>query len=214
MAIAAKICGLNDAQGIEAALRFGARMVGFNGFPRSPRYVAPDQLSALAGRVPDHVERVGVMVDPDDATLETWIRAGRLSIVQLHGHETVGRVEAIRDRFGIPVMKVIRVAEATDLDTVAAYEPVADWLMFDAKPPREATRPGGNAVAFDWQLLSGRPWRRPWLLAGGLDVGNIKEAVALTGARFVDVSSGVESKPGVKDPAMIRTFLETVRDIV
>ncbi|MDA1072161.1 MAG: phosphoribosylanthranilate isomerase, partial [Proteobacteria bacterium] len=160
------------------------------------------------------VERVGVMVDPDDATLETWVRAGRLSIVQLHGNEPVARVEAVRERFGVKVMKVIRIAEAADLDGVAAYEPVADWLMFDAKPPREATRPGGNAVAFDWRLLAGRTWQRPWLLAGGLDVGNVKEAATLTGARFVDVSSGVESRPGVKDPALIRAFLETVRDLI
>ena len=214
MAIAAKICGLNDATGLDAALRHGARMIGFNGFPASPRYVVPEQLAGLAQRVPDHVERVGVMVDPDDATLETWVRAGRLSLVQLHGNESVARVEAIHERFGVKVMKVIRIAEAPDLDGVAAYEPVADWLMFDAKPPREATRPGGNAVAFDWRLLAGRTWQRPWLLAGGLDVGNVKEAVDLAGARFVDVSSGVESKPGVKDPALIRAFLETVRDLV
>lgn len=214
MAVAAKICGLNDVEGLDVALRHGARLVGFNGFPGSPRYVVPDQLAALAGRVPDHVERVGVMVDPDDATLETWIRAGRLSIVQFHGQESAARLEAVRERFGVQVMKVIRVAEAADLDGVAPFEPVADWLMFDAKPPREATRPGGNAVAFDWQILSGRTLRRPWLLAGGLDAGNVKEAVTLTGARFVDVSSGVESKPGLKDPALIRQFLETVRDLV
>ena len=214
MAVGAKICGLNDAPGLDAALRHGARMIGFNAFPKSPRYVVPDQLGALAARVPHHVERVGVMVDPDDATLETWVRAGRLSIVQFHGHEPPERLQAVRERFGIAVMKVIRVAEAADLDGVAAYEPVADWLMFDAKPPREATRPGGNAVAFDWKLLSGRSWRRPWLLAGGLDAGNVKEAVTLSGARLVDVSSGVESAPGVKDPVLIRSFLEVVRDLV
>lgn len=214
MAVAAKICGLNDGAGLDAALRHGARMVGFNAFPKSPRYVVPDQLAALAGRVPDGVERVGVMVDPDDAILETWIRAGRLSMIQLHGHEPVARVEAVRDRFGIKVMKVIRVAEASDLEGVAAYEPVADWLMFDAKPPREATRPGGNATAFDWRLLAGRTLRRPWLLSGGLDVDNVKDAVTLTGARFVDVASGVEDSPGVKSPDKIRRFLETVRDLV
>lgn len=214
MAVAAKICGLNDIEGLDAALRHGTRMVGFNGFPKSPRYVTPDRLAALAARVPDHVERVGVFVDPDDATLATWIPAGRLSIVQFHGHEPPARLQAVRERFGVQVMKVIRVAEAADLDGVAPYEPVAEWLMFDAKPPREATRPGGNAVAFDWRLLSGRSYRRPWLLAGGLDAGNVKEAVSLSGARFVDVSSGVESKPGLKDPALIRAFLETVRDLV
>jgi phosphoribosylanthranilate isomerase len=214
MAVGAKICGLNDAAGLDAALRHGARMIGFNAFPPSPRYVVPDQLAALAARVPGHVERVGVMVDPDDATLETWVRAGRLSIVQFHGHEPPERLQAVRERFGVAAMKVIRVAEAADLDGVAAYEQVADWLMFDAKPPREATRPGGNAVAFDWQLLAGRSLRRPWLLAGGLDATNVKEAVALSGARLVDVSSGVESAPGVKDPALIRAFLETVRDLV
>jgi len=214
MAVDAKICGLNDPAGLDAALRHGARMTGFIVFPRSPRHVVPDRLAELAARIPDHVERVGVMVDPDDATLETYIRAGRLSMVQLHGHEPVERVDAIRGRFGVRVMKVIRVAEAADLDGVAAFEPVSDYILFDAKPPREATRPGGNAVAFDWQLLAGRAWRRPWLLSGGLDADNVREAVSLTGARSVDVSSGVEDAPGTKNPDKIRRFLEAVRDLV
>jgi len=214
MAIQAKICGLNDPDAVDAAVRFGARMVGFVWFPRSPRHVAPDQAAALAARVPDDIERVGVMVDPDDAALETFVRAARLSMVQFHGHESPARLVEVAERFGVRTMKVIRVAEAADLDAAAPYEPVADYLMFDAKPPREATRPGGNAVAFDWQLLSGRTWRRPWLLSGGLDASNVKEAAATTGARIVDVSSGIEDRPGVKNPRKIREFLEIVRDLV
>ena len=148
MAIAAQICGLSDSAGLDAALRHGARMVGFVSFPKSPRHVVAEQARGLVARVPDDVDRVGVMVDPDDGALEAFIPAARLSIVQLHGHETPARVAAIRERHGVKVMKVIRVAEAADLDAVADYEPVADYLMFDAKPPREATRPGGNAVAY------------------------------------------------------------------
>ena len=214
MAIQAKICGLNDADAVDAAVRFRARMVGFVWFPKSPRHVVPDQAAALAARVPDDIERVGVMVDPDDAELETFVRAARLSMVQFHGHESPARLAEVAERFGVRTMKVIRVAEAVDLDAAAPYEPVADYLMFDAKPPREATRPGGNAVAFDWQLLSGRTWRRPWLLSGGLDASNVKEAAATTGARIVDVSSGIEDRPGVKNPQKIREFLEIVRDLV
>jgi phosphoribosylanthranilate isomerase len=214
MAVAAKICGLNDRASLDAAVRHGARYVGFIAFPKSPRHVAPDEAAALAAHVPETVERVGVLVDPDDAMLEAYIRAARLSIVQLHGHETPARIDAIRERFGVRAMKVIRVAGPEDLGAVSEYEPVADLLMFDAKPPREATRPGGNAVAFDWKVLAGRTWRRPWMLSGGLDAGNVKQAVEITGARIVDTSSGVEDAPGVKNPEKIRDFLRIARDLV
>jgi len=208
VAIDVKICGVNDRAGLDASLRHGARMIGFNFFPKSPRFVTTGQVAALSQVVPDDVERFGVTVDADDAMLEQVIAAARLSVVQLHGHEGPDRAAAIRERFGVKVMKVIRVSEAPDLDAVAAFEPVADLIMFDAKPPKGATRPGGNAVAFDWRLLSGRRWRRPWLLSGGLDPDNLRQAVEISGARAADVASGVESAPGVKDPERIKAFLQ------
>jgi phosphoribosylanthranilate isomerase len=134
-------------------------------------------------------------------------------MIQLHGMEEPKRVADVKARFGLDVMKVIRVAGPEDLEPVAGFEPVADWLMFDTKPPKGATRPGGNAVAFDWRVLTGRTWKRPWMLSGGLDAGNVAQAVALTGARCVDVSSGVESAPGVKDPKKIAAFLDALRGL-
>lgn len=210
MAVEAKICGLRSPEAVAAALNHGARMVGFVFFPASPRHVSLDRAAALSRSVGDDVERVGVTVDADDDLLRRAIAAARLSVVQLHGRETPRRVADVRERFGVRTMKVARVSRAEDLDAAAVFEPVADLLMFDAKPPRGATRPGGNAAAFDWRLLAGRTWRRPWLLSGGLDVDNVGRAVELTGARTVDVSSGVESAPGVKDPALVGAFLERV----
>ncbi|MBT6511878.1 MAG: phosphoribosylanthranilate isomerase [Rhodospirillaceae bacterium] len=213
MALECKICGLSDVAGIDAAMRYGARMVGFNFFPKSPRYVSFDQAAALSPRVSPDVERVGVMVDPDDEMLRQAIAAGRLSIVQLHGKEDPGRVAQVKEQFAIKVMKVIRVSEATDLDEADAYVPVADLLMFDAKPPKGATRPGGNAVAFDWRILAGRTWKRPWLLSGGLDVANVARAVEISGTRMVDAASGIETAPGKKDPALIKAFLEELASL-
>ena len=210
MAVEAKICGLRSPEAVAAALNHGARMVGFVFFPGSPRHVSLDRAAALSRSVGADVERVGVTVDADDDLLRRAIAAARLSVVQLHGRETPRRVADVRERFGVRTMKVARVSRAEDLDAAAVFEPVADLLMFDAKPPRGATRPGGNAAAFDWRLLAGRTWRRPWLLSGGLDVDNVGRAVELTGARAVDVSSGVESAPGVKDPALVGAFLERV----
>ncbi len=211
MAVEAKICGLSGTDTIDAAVRHGARFVGFNFFPKSPRYVTFDAVRALGTRVPDHVGKVGVFVDPDDQLLDQAIGAAGLTMVQLHGTEDPKRVADVRERFGVDVMKVIRVAGPDDLASVSDYEPVADWLMFDTKPPKGATRPGGNAVAFDWRVLAGRTWRRPWMLAGGLDASNVVEAVSLTGAPCVDVSSGVETAPGVKDPGKIKDFMETLK---
>lgn len=208
MALAVKICGLGDAPGLEAAIRHGARYVGFVFFAASPRHLSFERVRALAARVPGDVERVGVVVDGDDDLLARVVAAADPDILQLHGGEAPGRAATIRARFGVKVMKVIRVASAADLDGAAAFEEAADMLMFDARPPPGASRPGGNATAFDWRLLTGRRWRRPWLLSGGLDAGNLAQAVAASGARAVDVSSGVERAPGRKDPARIRAFLE------
>jgi phosphoribosylanthranilate isomerase len=210
MALDAKICGIGSPEAMDASLRHGARFVGLNFFPNSPRYVTFDAARALGARVPEGVGKVGVFVDPDDQTLHQAIESAGLAMVQLHGSEDPQRVADIRGRFAIETMKVIRVAGPDDLDAVADFEPVADWLMFDTKPPKGATRPGGNAVAFDWRVLVGRTWKRPWMLSGGLDAENVVKAATLTGARCVDVSSGVESAPGVKDPAMIKVFLKAL----
>lgn len=210
MKVESKICGLSTHEGLDAALRYGATMVGFNFFANSPRFVTWDQAASLSARVSPSVERFGVMVDPDDDFLGQAISAGNLSVVQLHGSEDAQRVANVRDRFGVKVMKVIRISEPSDLEQVSAFEPVADLLMFDAKPPKGATRPGGNAVAFDWRILAGKSWKRPWLLSGGLDAKNVRQAVEMTGARFVDVASGVENEAGAKDPSLIREFLEEV----
>lgn len=208
--VEAKICGLSTAETVDAAVRFGARWVGFVTYPRSPRHIADDDvLKALGARVPGSVGRVGLFVDPDDALLDQRLATGVLDMLQLHGAETPQRVAAIKARTGKPVMKVIKVTEAADVERgIAAYSAVADRLMFDAA---EGTLPGGNARAFDWTILSGRTVPLPWLLAGGLTPGNVAEAARVTGARAVDLSSGVESSRGVKSIDLIRAFLDRVK---
>ena len=208
--VEAKICGLSTAETVDAAVEFGARWVGFVTYPRSPRHVASnDVLRALGARVPKSVGRVGLFVDPDDALLDARLETGAIDMLQLHGAETAERVAAIKLRTGKPVMKVIKVAEARDVARgIATYAGVADRLMFDTA---EGTLPGGNARAFDWTILSGRIVPLPWLLAGGLTPDNVAEAVRVTGARAVDVSSGVESSRGVKSIDLIRAFLDRVK---
>ena len=210
MTIEAKICGLSTPETIDAAVRFGARWVGFVTYPRSPRHIASDELlAALGGRVPEGVGRVGLFVDADDPLLDRRLAAGVLDMLQLHGAETPERVAAIKARTGKPVMKVIKVAEAGDVERgIAAYSAVADRLMFESA---EGTLPGGNARTFDWSILSGRTVPLPWTLAGGLTPHNVAEAVRVTGAPAVDVSSGVESERGVKSIDLIRAFLDRVK---
>jgi phosphoribosylanthranilate isomerase len=202
-----KICGLRTPETIDAAVNAGAAYVGFNFFARSPRSVTPDQARALAIPVPPGVAKVSLTVDADDDLLDAITAAVPLDMLQLHGHESPERVAEVRARYGLPVMKVVGLSEAADLAEVARHETVADQILVDAKPPKGAVLPGGNGVAFDWQLLAGRRWARPWMLAGGLTAWNVSEAIRLTGARQVDVSSGVESAPGVKDEALIRDFI-------
>lgn len=210
MSVEAKICGLSTAETVDAAVAGGARFVGFVTYPRSPRHVASkDVLKALGARVPKSVIRTGLFVDPDDALLDERLATGAIDLLQLHGSETPERLAAIKAGTGKPVMKVIKVTQASDVERgIAAYASVADRLMFDTA---EGTLPGGNAKAFDWTILSGRTVPLPWLLAGGLTSANVAEAVRVTGACAVDVSSGVESSRGVKSVELIRAFLDRVK---
>ena len=208
----AKICGLSTPEAVQAAVEGGAGYVGFVFFPPSPRDVAPARAAELAAPArAAGVMVVAVTVDASDDQLDAISAALAPDLIQLHGHETPERVAAVKARTGVRAIRALRVGDAADLDAAAAFEPVADQLMFDARPPRDAILPGGNGAAFDWAILQGRRFTRPWFLAGGLDAGNVAEAVAGSGAAQVDVSSGVESAPGVKDPASIRAFLEAVR---
>ncbi len=215
MTVEAKICGINAPEALDAAVRGGARYVGLNFYPPSPRSVTAEEAAALAARAPEGVTCVGLFVDPDDETLATTLARVPLDLLQLHGGEAPRRVAEIRARFGRPVMKAIKVAQEADLEEVAAYAGVVDRLLFDAKAPKtmKGALPGGNAFAFDWQLIAGRVWSRPWMLSGGLDADNLAEAVGVTGAGAVDVSSGVEDRPGRKSLDKIAAFLGVARGL-
>lgn len=206
-----KICGMTDEEMVDVAIEAGADFLGVVFFEKSPRHVSIDRAAEVLEFVPEEVLRVGLFVDPDDRFLDQAMNNLRLDLFQLHGKETPERVEAIRLEYGMPVIKALGVSSAADLDAAAAYAEVADWLLFDAKPPVDADRPGGNAAAFDWSLLKGRKFACPWILAGGLTPENVAEAIKLSGAKAVDVSSGVESAPGVKDAAKIEAFIKAVR---
>ena len=210
MSVQAKICGISDPAAMRAAVEGGAAYVGLVFYPPSPRNVSPKQACALAGLARSPVRKVGLFVDPDDSTLAATTMQVALDLLQLHGRETPERVAAIRAGFGLPVMKAIKVGSAEDVEAARAYEEVCDLLLFDAKAPGAAL-PGGTGQSFDWTLLAGRSWRKPWMLSGGLDAANVAEAARVAGAAIVDVSSGVESAPGRKDPAAIRAFLDAVR---
>ncbi|MEM1131176.1 MAG: phosphoribosylanthranilate isomerase [Pseudomonadota bacterium] len=209
--IRVKICGLTAADDVAAAVDAGAGYVGFVLFPKSPRNVSVARARDLALAVSPGVAKVGLLVDPDDAFLDEVLAAVPFDILQLHGRETPQRVAEVRSRIGLPVMKAVGVAETEDLDALARYEEVADMLLVDAKPPRDADRPGGHGLPFDWRILANRQWARPWMLAGGLTPDNVATAISLTGARQVDVSSGVEHAPGKKDAAKIAAFCAAAR---
>jgi len=215
MSVAVKICGLNSAEAVEAAVAGGARFVGFVFYPPSPRSLTPEQAAALALGVASGITRVGVFVDPDDAALAEVLAKVPLDLLQFHGGETPERLDAIKRRFRRKVMKAIKVESALDLQGASRYFGVVDWLMFDAKPPRDrrGALPGGNALAFDWELLRRKTWPLPWMLSGGLDVGNLAEAARISRAETLDVSSGVERRPGEKDPAKIRAFLARAKEL-
>ncbi len=207
MSVAVKICGITSTEAVAAAVAGGARFVGFVFYPPSPRDVNPELVAKLVQAVPPGIPRVGVFVDPDDELLARVLAKAPLDMLQLHGEETPARVAEIKSRFGKTVMKALKIAAASDVAAATGYAGIADWLMFDARPPKEATRPGGNALAFDWELLKARRWTRPWMLSGGLKSSNLGEAARISGATVLDVSSGVESAPGIKDIAKIRAFL-------
>ena len=197
---------------MQAAVEAGAQSVGFVFYPPSPRALTPEDAAGLRRLLPPSVRAVGLFVDDTDDTIAAVLRRVTLDMLQLHGAETPRRVAHLRGRFGVPVMKAIRIAGADDLLVLPAYEAVADWILFDAKPPPQTTSlPGGTGIAFDWQLLKGIKHGRPWMLSGGLDAGNLAEAVRLTGAMALDVSSGVEDSPGVKSVTRIREFLAAAK---
>ncbi|MDQ2089485.1 phosphoribosylanthranilate isomerase [Marimonas arenosa] len=211
MEIKVKICGLTRPEDVTAVAKAGAAYCGFVFFPKSPRNLDLATAKSLALAVPAGLAKVALVVNADDARLEQITAAVPLDMLQLHGTESFDRVAEIRARYGLPVMKAVGVADESDLPALEEYGRVADQILVDAKPPKGADRPGGNAIAFDWRLIAGRRWPVPWMLAGGLTPENVTEAIRLTGARQVDVSSGVESAPGVKDPARIRAFVEAAR---
>jgi phosphoribosylanthranilate isomerase len=214
MTVVAKICGLSSEAAVEAAVAGGAAYVGFVFYPPSPRSVSAARAGELSKAVPASVQRVGMFVDADDAAIAAALGAASLDILQFHGSESPERVAEAKHRFGRKVMKAIAVAGPEDAAAAARYEDVADLLLFDAKPPRRPDAlPGGNGLVFDWQLIAGRGWRLPWMLSGGLTAELLPEAVRISGATAVDVSSGVERRPGDKDIDKIRAFLEVARGL-
>ena len=207
--IRVKICGLKTAGDVAAVAAAGAAYAGFVFFPKSPRHLEIPQAADLAAGAPIGLCKVALTVNASDAELDAITAAVPLDMLQLHGSESPERVAEVKSRYGLPVMKAIGVADAADLPQIDAYSAVADQLLIDAKPPKDADLPGGNGLAFDWRLLAGRKyWQRPWMLAGGLTAENVGEAVRLTGARQVDISSGVEREKGVKDAGLIKAFVK------
>lgn len=211
MALLVKICGLSTPEALDASLEAGADMVGFVFFPPSPRHIGPQLARSLAARVKGKAAKVALAVNATNELLAIVVEALKPDILQLHGKETPERVAVIRSRFGIPVMKALPIAERSDLSPIRQYAAVADRLLFDARAPETATRPGGLGQTFDWTLLKGLGLKIPYMLSGGLDAGNVTEALRVTRAPGVDVSSGVESAPGIKDVNKIRAFIRAAR---
>jgi phosphoribosylanthranilate isomerase len=211
MSLLVKICGLSTPETLDAALEAGADMVGFVFFPPSPRHLGLELARALGKQANGRAIKVALTVDADDATLDNIVETLRPHILQLHGHETVARLRDIRQKFGLEVMKAIAVESAADLASLPGYAAVSDRILFDARPPKGATRPGGLGAVFDWQVLKNLELKLPFMVSGGLNPDNVAEAIDVTQAGGVDVSSGVERAPGVKDPEMIRQFIRAAR---
>lgn len=208
-----KICGIRKPDHLDLCHKHGARYAGFVFFEKSPRFIDPELARILSRSAPTGLKLVGLFVNPDDTFLERVLSAVPLDMVQLHGSEPPVRVQDIRSRTLLPVMKALPVATGNDLLAVPAYEAVADWLLFDAKAPATSSLPGGNGVSFDWSLLKGRRFHKPWMLSGGLHSGNVGDALSMLTPQAFDVSSGVESAPGEKDPLKIAEFLQTVHNL-
>jgi phosphoribosylanthranilate isomerase len=215
MTIYAKTCGLSTPDTVNAALEANAKYVGFVFYPPSPRNLDLDHAETISEVVGDRALKVGVFVNPDDVFLAGAIKAANLDYVQLHGNEPVERVQYIQKRFNIKVIKAISVASVSDISRAREYEKYADILLFDAKPPVDLNDalPGGNGIEFDWKLIAGTEWKIPWMLSGGLDATNVKEAIKISGAKIVDVSSDLEEEPGRKSIEKINTFMEALQDI-
>jgi phosphoribosylanthranilate isomerase len=211
MSLIVKICGLSTPETLDVALAAGADMVGFVFFPPSPRHIGLDVARELGKQAKGRAVKVALSVDADDALLANSIDALQPQILQLHGRETVARIRDIKQKFGLPVMKAIAVEAKADLAALPGYAAVCDRILFDAKAPKDATRPGGLGDVFDWHLLEGLDLKLPFMVSGGLNADNVAEALRVTRAGGVDISSGVESAPGVKDPEMIRTFIRAAR---
>jgi len=212
MTVRTKICGVSTPEAVRAAVDGGAAYLGFVFFPKSPRNIAPDAAARLAPPArAKNVKIVALAVDPSDNEVEAIVAGLSPDLIQLHGKETPARVREIGHRWNVGIVKALPVSDSTDLAAAGAYETVVEHLMFDAKPAKDAERPGGLGGAFDWTLLAGRRFQRPWFLAGGLDPWNVAGAISASGAPMVDVSSGVERGPGLKDPALITAFLDAVR---
>ena len=215
MTVSVKICGLRTAEHLDVVAKAGARYAGFVFFSKSPRSVSIEQAQALAVAAPVGLAKVALVVNAEDDFLDKLTSQVPLDMLQLHGSETPQRVSAIKSRYGLPVMKAVGVAVASDLSALDTYGAVADQLLVDAKPPKGGALPGGNGLSFDWELLKGRKyWTKPWMLAGGLTPENVANAIRLTGARQVDVSSGVETAPGKKDAALIENFIKSAKNVL
>src|SRR4051794_6381649 len=211
MSLLVKICGLSTRETLDVALQVGADMVGFVFFPPSPRHLSLETARELGRQAKGRAAKVALTVDADDATLANIVETLQPDLLQLHGKETVARLRDIKQKFGLPLMKALPVETAADLAPLAGYAAVADRILFDARAPKEATRPGGLGAVFDWHLLEKLDLQLPFMVSGGLHVGNLAEAVRATRTGGVDVSSGVERSPGVKDPEMIRAFIRAAR---
>ena len=207
-----KICGLSEPKTLQTAIKAGARFIGLVFYPPSPRALSFDTAFHLARAVPTGVRSVGLFVDPSDELLEQTLGGIGLDMIQLHGNESPGRVAEIKSRYNIEVMKAMRVASEDDLQELEGFEAAADWLLFDSRPPK-ADLPGGTGEAFDWTILAGRRFKKPWMLGGGLNADNIAEALSILKPDAVDISSGVESARGVKDVEKIKAFLQAVKKI-
>ena len=206
--VSVKICGIRNPAHLDVLAKAGARYVGFVFFEKSPRFVSFDTARSLSLATPTGIAKVALVVNADDALLDALTSTVPLDMLQLHGSETPERVAEIKTRYGLPVMKAVGVADADDVAALDRYTKVADQILVDAKPPKTSELPGGNGLAFDWRLIAGRRWPVPWMLAGGLLPDNVGQAIKLTGARQIDVSTGVESAPGTKDPNLIKAFVE------